>query len=313
MLVIIYTQSILVDYLFDGIQKDSQIRLIPAQRRSLTLCEKIIRKLLYYLNISNKLAFLYYKRSFLQELKSINDTDIVQVHGHASCNELIVLTDYITPKAQKYLWYWNPLKKDYKKHTTKQIEKTLKKVQSLGFKIETFDKSDALNYRIDFRNQFYRYSNQIIESKEYKYDFYFLGYPKDREEEIITIENQLKKLGFRVCFLIVKNKQEEITYVENIKNILVSKCIVDINQKGQSGITLRPLEALFLGRKLLTNNKEILYSDFYNSNNIFVWGESELNLLPDFVTKEMENVSNEVYNKYEINNWLNYYIPNFKI
>lgn len=46
-----------------------------------------------------------------------------------------------------------------------------------------------------------------------------------------------------------------ISYQENLDNIRKSKCIVDVVQKGQIGLTLRPLESLFFKKKLLTNNK----------------------------------------------------------
>ncbi|QIC76833.1 hypothetical protein FSC17_10625 [Acinetobacter indicus] len=41
-------------------------------------------------------------------------------------------------------------------------------------------------------------------------------------------------------------------------------------QDGQSGMTLRPVEALFYNRKLLTNNQSVINEPFYHADNILV-------------------------------------------
>ena len=45
---------------------------------------------------------------------------------------------------------------------------------------------------------------------------------------------------------------------------LSAKCILEIVQKGQVALTLRPYEAVAYNKKLLTNNKTILNFKYYN-------------------------------------------------
>ena len=120
--------------------------------------------------------------------------------------------------------------------------------------------------------------------------------------------DRLEQLNYRIEFKIVKNKDEEMPYIEIIENILKSKCIIDINQKGQSGLSLRPLEALFFNKKLLTNNKNIFQSDFYHPSNIFILGMDNLERISKFMTEDNVKLPDSIINKYEINNWMDVYL-----
>jgi 1,5-rhamnosyltransferase len=74
-----------------------------------------------------------------------------------------------------------------------------------------------------------------------------------------------------------------LPYVDYIERTLRSKVIVEINSDGQTGITLRTLEAAFLNRKLLTNNPFVRHLDFYDANNIFIFGEDDPCTLDHFL------------------------------
>ena len=43
------------------------------------------------------------------------------------------------------------------------------------------------------------------------------------------------------------------------------------------------LESLFFEKKLITNNLGVYKDDYYNSNNIFVWGSDDINRIADFI------------------------------
>ena len=49
-----------------------------------------------------------------------------------------------------------------------------------------------------------------------------------------------------------------------------AEIIIDISHPKQSGLTMRPFEALGAGRKLITNNKIIMRYDFYRPENCYV-------------------------------------------
>lgn len=97
-----------------------------------------------------------------------------------------------------------------------------------------------------------------------------------------------------------------ISYFENIQNVSRCSCVVDITTE-QTGISLRPLEALFFDKKLITNNKSIKEYSFYHPNNIFILEEDDLRKLPEFVTTPVTAVSEKVKDEFDINSWiLNY-------
>ena len=86
-----------------------------------------------------------------------------------------------------------------------------------------------------------------------------------------------------------------------------SKCsvIVDIVKEGQSGLTLRVLEALFFGKKLITNNKNICTCDFYRSDNVFIVGVDNWDDFKMFLGSELLQIPNNVKNKYLLETWVN--------
>lgn len=83
---------------------------------------------------------------------------------------------------------------------------------------------------------------------------------------------------------------------------------MDINASNQTGLTLRPFDALFLKKKLLTNNANIINTDFYEENNIYIFNENNMNGILKFMTKPYKEIPDKIVNQYEINQWL---IDNF--
>jgi len=308
MLYIIYIRDQFHDYILDGVKNNKKICLIPAGRREISILLRIIRKILSIFNLSNHFPFLYFKRSFVKKIKLISGDDKIFIQGITDLNELRILAKMFPNKNDIHFWCWNPLSKEYKGRNSLEINEIIKQQKSLGYKIETFDNDDSDFYKIVLRNQFYRLPPEVNNEMEIAYDFYFIGYLKDRENEIYQLMDQLKDLGYRIEFKVIKDKIEELSYLENIENIFKSKCIVDINQKGQSGITIRPLEAIFFNKKLITNNTNIIKEDIYHPNNVFIIGVDNINLLSHFMSTGTVKLPNKILDKYEINNWMEYYL-----
>lgn len=307
-LYIIYTKTDYYDYILEGLNERRGICLIEVSRSQISFTLKIIRKIFSFFNLSHMFPKLYFNKSFLNEISKIKIKDKILFQTNPDLNELKTITNQLPDKIVKHLWLWNPLNKEYRKKSPEEIKNLIKKFRGLGFCIETFDKFDSDFYKIKLRNQFYRFPFLKGEKIEVKYNFYFLGFAKDREKEINWLIEQFKTLQLSFKFHIIKDKQDALSYAENVKNILKTECIVDINQKKQTGITLRPLEAIFFNKKLITDNKNILNHDFYHSNNIFVLGKDKLSELPQFLKKDKIIISSKILKNYDINGWLNYYL-----
>ena len=57
-------------------------------------------------------------------------------------------------------------------------------------------------------------------------------------------------------------------------------------------------------RKLITTNSDIRHYDFYNESNILIFDDS-IDFNSPFFTNNYQDISEEVYKKYSLKNWLN--------
>ena len=98
-------------------------------------------------------------------------------------------------------------------------------------------------------------------------------------------------------------EHEKVASKELMEIFSDSKCILDAPQAGQVGLTIRTIECLGAKRKLVTTNSDIKNYDFYNENNILIYSEP-INLDSPFFKNEYEELSDELYEKYSLKNWL---------
>ena len=85
---------------------------------------------------------------------------------------------------------------------------------------------------------------------------------------------------------------------------LQARCIVEIVHTGDPSCTLRPLEAMTIHRKLLTNNLAVRNYTFYRSQNIFILGQDNLSLLSDFLHSPFELLPSDIVDSYDVNSWV---------
>ena len=85
--------------------------------------------------------------------------------------------------------------------------------------------------------------------------------------------------------------------------------MIDINQSNQTGLTRRPLEALFYNKKLITNNADIRRYNFYNPKNIFIFGIDSAESLKEFVKSPVDKIPAQIRQQYDINTWIDQYLP----
>lgn len=183
------------------------------------------------------------------------------------------------------MWHWNKIFKN-------EIDPN----DILAKKCEqwSFDPDDCQEYNLKYNTQYFskKYINENIKKE---YDIYFLGTDKNRVNKILKLDKIFNEIGLKANFHVVKSPLEEvnsnivykkeISYKENLKNIVKSEIIMDIPISGQRGLTLRPLEALYYKRKLISFNEELKKQSFYNENNILILNEKDL---------ESENVKEKI-------------------
>ncbi|MET3731828.1 hypothetical protein [Moheibacter stercoris] len=204
------------------------------------------------------------------------------------------------PSIQIIYWYWNP---------AYRIGRPTEALRQLA-DIWTFDEIDKENYQLKYNNTFY--FDEINSSNSPKeFDIVFVGRNKHRKEKLLELETYFTEHNYRNFFHIVPNRNEgnpekikELSYKEYLNLINQSKAILDISPPSQVGLTLRPMESLFLEIKLITDNIHIKKEPFYHPLNIFILGEDNLDGLRHFLDSPYQPISQEIKTKYDFDTWL---------
>lgn len=106
-------------------------------------------------------------------------------------------------------------------------------------------------------------------------------------------------------------KTEKVPINEVMKIFKDSMCILDAPQAGQTGLTIRTIECLGAKRKMITTNKDIKKYDFYNESNILVF-EGSIDKECKFFTSPYVEVSEDIYKKYSLREWLSFMLKGEK-
>jgi len=203
------------------------------------------------------------------------------------------------PLKRTILWYWNPVFR---------VANPLIFMNN-GYELWSFDKVDCDRYNMRFNTTFY-FKDLKLNCKQKKYDVIFLGYSKNREAQLTNLENILRNEGLVTYFHVVPltNKSnssfERMAYYDYLQLVAESSAIVDLVQEGQDGLTLRPMEALFFRKKLITNSSSIINERFYNRENIFLLGSDDLRTIKSFITMPYREANSEDLNYYDVRSWL---------
>lgn len=150
----------------------------------------------------------------------------------------------------------------------------LEALRAAGYPILSFDTADCSAHGFAFYNQ---YAAALPEAAGLapSLDFAFIGKDKGRRPLIERLRAGLQARGFSVHLRFAEAggagaAQGRVTYLGYLAENLAARCLIEIMQEGQSGLTLRPLEAMVYGRKLLTNNPAIREEPFFHPDNVFV-------------------------------------------
>ncbi|WP_406546672.1 hypothetical protein [Succinimonas sp.] len=122
---------------------------------------------------------------------------------------------------------------------------------------------------------------------------------KKRLIRISGIKKQLESSGISVSLYICLEEgaqpeeleafvyEKRLSYPEYLKMAASASAILEIMRSNSTGMTLRPFEALFFRKKLITDNPLIREADIYHSDNIFLLGEDQD--LPGFLRKNFND------------------------
>jgi hypothetical protein len=96
---------------------------------------------------------------------------------------------------------------------------------------------------------------------------------------------------------------QPITSGEVASLISRSRAVLDIERTVQTGLTMRTVEVLASGRKLVTTNSYISNSNLYNSNNICIIDRDNPVISESFLTGGFEDLSDDILEYYGLDGW----------
>ncbi|PWL62884.1 MAG: hypothetical protein DBY35_02025 [Bacteroidales bacterium] len=195
-------------------------------------------------------------------LASRTDNDIIFViKGENLTRRHLEYLKQKNPKARFVLYLWDNLDKIHNRDI----------LLPYFDKISSFDPSDCLCHKdFFFRPLFYQKKGSG--SASYKYDISFIG--EDRPgryrflKKVASLLPSDKNVYFRLKSSVLRTVIDKITGHRLCNNLKLpydefcqvtdsSKAVLDIVEENQSGLTMRTIEALAMGKHLYTTNREI--------------------------------------------------------
>jgi len=150
---------------------------------------------------------------------------------------------------------------------------------------------------------------------------YFVGtYSKERIEILSQLHSLLSKTRLQISMHMYSRKKRTLpadqqfidlttrtlSYEQNIETVKNAFLLIDITVDCHKGLSLRFFEALCFDKKLITNNPDVQYYEFYHPDNIFIYGKDELSQFESFIRKPYHTIDHNIKQKYSFDNWIRY-------
>lgn len=265
----------------------------------------LIYKVLYIFHIPYCSFFWGEWKKYIKTAKQV----IIFDYGYQAGMETYI--HKINPNCRVYLFFWNIITKERKNHLLFTDKSA----------IYSTDKGCCKTYGMKYNHIFYPKAFYRPYSLQHQNTIFFIGYDKGRGKYIQKLRQFFEKCGL-VCDIHIVSDSKNKNYRKALSDILTEKnltyseycgklkhcgILLDINQVGQTALTMRVLESIYFSKKLITNNKDIVSYDFYNKNNTFLLPDkinrNTADELKDFLKKPFIPYSEEILNLYDFEHW----------
>ncbi|WP_144267135.1 hypothetical protein [Comamonas thiooxydans] len=91
--------------------------------------------------------------------------------------------------------------------------------------------------------------------------------------------------------------------IEVAQKIECSKAVLDVEHPRQRGFTMRTIETLLAGKKLVTTNKHILKSNLYHPSRVHVISRSNPDISDDFLRQPFVDIDESIKRYYSCEGW----------
>ena len=83
-----------------------------------------------------------------------------------------------------------------------------------------------------------------------------------------------------------------------------SKCAIELQNPGQTGLTTRPIESILTKTKIITTNKYIVNYSLYDPNNILIIDENNPNIDNDWLNSSYKELSADIKDFYSLSRFI---------
>jgi hypothetical protein len=266
-------------------------------------------------SLISRLSEVFYLKK-IKELCNQSFECIVVIKGEALSEKIIkeLLIQIKHTKNCYYLW-------DSINNTFNSINKA-KHFQCVA----TFDPVDAKNQKWKYLPLFAS-TKETVTNAPYKWDICFIGTAhSDRLKILQKIKNNLNFENNLFCFAYIPSRvilwikkaifpvfkkfnntelsTKPMPYSDVITTFNTSRAIIDIEHFGQNGLTMRSIEVLLSGKKLITTNKTILQSDLYHPSRVLLIDREHPIINSEFLQSIIEPIDNRLKSIYSIDNFV---------
>ena len=188
----------------------------------------------------------------------------------------------------------------------------------------SFTDQQCLNYeKLKFRPLFFRDELTSSPMNSPLYDLAFIGsMHSDRLQIIRNLEKIAQAQNWSTYFYLYIGPGLKTYFKEFLKNntkhlhtrplryksvqdkLLSSRAILDFHNPLQSGLTMRTIEALAQGKKIITSNVDIKNYDFFSDENILVIDTNTLKIDVDFIRSDFKKIPSDILDKYSLQGWI---------
>ena len=254
----------------------------------------------------------FFAPEYLARLQAIPAGDDVLFFDVGDLKDLLILRPYVAA-ARPWVWLWNPVR-DYVKGRG-DVRAYAARLRAEGFRIATFDPRDAAEHGFALFPQVYR-PVSLPASPTPASDLFFVGREKNRQPSL-PFEQRLHELGLRADWHIVRDRgrrhtpeelealsERPLSYADTLGRIASTRGLLEIRQRGQSGLSVRCLEAFFLAKKLVTDNPAIVDSPLYHADQVFVIGRQGPEDLADFLARPTPAARAAALEQFDVRHWV---------
>lgn len=282
-------------------------------------------------NVSYKFRFV---KNYIPErfAKMADDYFINEINKHKNDIDLVFVIrgEFLSKKVMDYMkdlygtqcrfvmYQWDSVKNN----------KNALDISEYFDSIHTFDLEDAKELNWKYRPLFF-IDKLVSKQSNRKVDVLFMGSLHSNRIDVLNYlktyckRNQLsfsshlysKKLIYykrkyinrRSEYLKAMNsdiKFKSLSLAESYEKYNKSKVVVDFTHPGQTGYTMRTIECLGCECKLVTNNRMVLNSDFYNEKNIYVYNGIDVEIPNEFLIEPYQILDERIKNQYSFTTWL---------